>query len=308
VKELSDFELQNKSIQILGKSNAGHVRLVAKDALRQILEPLAGFVLDSGLSTGEFCNLFREAAVRSAASKQLNTSDRVNISGIAATTGIPRAEISRILKSKIPTRESKKSKEQQSTNRILAGWYADPKFTTAGGQPSDLKLYGRSATFDALARKYGRGLPTRALLDELLRAGAIELLPNQKVRAKAPVAIERGVNAQMISTYGERASDLLSTLLINMRGSDVPRFVANISDSLVQKEVLPLFRKELASKSADLLADFQESLSRKRPARVSKSPKNKLVRISVTIFCNEFSQKGNRRNLSIKRRNFRRAN
>jgi len=47
-----------------------------------------------------------------------------------------------------------------------------------------------------------------------------------------------------------------------MRGSDVPRFVANISDSLVQKEVLPLFRKELASKSADLLADFQESLSR----------------------------------------------
>jgi hypothetical protein len=252
--------------------------------------------------------LFREAAVRSAASKQLNTSDRVNISGIAATTGIPRAEISRILKSKIPTRESKKSKEQQSTNRILAGWYADPKFTTAGGQPSDLKLYGRSATFDALARKYGRGLPTRALLDELLRAGAIELLPNQKVRAKAPVAIERGVNAQMISTYGERASDLLSTLLINMRGSDVPRFVANISDSLVQKEVLPLFRKELASKSADLLADFQESLSRKRPARVSKSPKNKLVRISVTIFCNEFSQKGNRRNLSIKRRNFRRAN
>jgi hypothetical protein len=169
-------------------------------------------------------------------------------------------------------------------------------------------LYGRSATFDALARKYGRGLPTRALLDELLRAGAIELLPNQKVRAKAPVAIERGVNAQMISTYGERASDLLSTLLINMRGSDVPRFVANISDSLVQKEVLPLFRKELASKSADLLADFQESLSRKRPARVSKSPKNKLVRISVTIFCNEFSQKGNRRNLSIKRRNFRRAN
>lgn len=307
MKQLSDFELQNKPIQVQEKSDAAHVRLVAKDALRQILEPLAGFVLDSGLSTGEFHNLFREAAVRSAASKQRKTADRVNISGIAATTGIPRAEISRILKSKIPTGDPIRNTAQQSTNRILAGWHSDPKFTTAGGQPSDLKLFGRSATFDALAKKYGRGLPTRALLDELLRAGAIELLPNQKVRAKALIAIERGVNAQMIRAYGERASDLLSTLLINMRGSDVPRFVANISDSLIQKELLPLFRKEMATKSADLLADFQESLSRQRPVRVSKIPKSRSVRIGVTIFCSEFDQKSNKSKSLPKRRNFRRA-
>ena len=74
------------------------VRLVAKKALLQLFEPLAGFVIDAGLSTNELHRIMRQAAVRSVAARQLEDSHRINISGIAATTGIPRAEISRILK------------------------------------------------------------------------------------------------------------------------------------------------------------------------------------------------------------------
>ena len=73
-------------------------RTLAKKALLQLFEPLVEFVLDSGLSTLELHSIFREAAVRTVAARQLELSPRVNISGIAASTGIPRAEISRILK------------------------------------------------------------------------------------------------------------------------------------------------------------------------------------------------------------------
>src|SRR6202000_2720292 len=75
------------------------VRAVARKALRELLDPLLGFVFDSGLSIQELNSILREVAVRNFAARQKNATRRVSISGIAASTGIPRAEISRILKS-----------------------------------------------------------------------------------------------------------------------------------------------------------------------------------------------------------------
>src|SRR6202167_2351650 len=82
------------------------VRSAARKALLQLLEQLDGFVLDSGLSTFELQSIFRVATVRNAAAKQREFGRRVNIAGIAASTGIPRGEISKILRksgdSKVP--------------------------------------------------------------------------------------------------------------------------------------------------------------------------------------------------------------
>ena len=155
------------------KSKSIDLRNVAKRALLQLLEPLAGFVLDSGLSAAEFQAFLREATVRSAAAKQLQVANRVNKSGISATTGISRAEVSRILKVNKESHRMADDNQTQSTNRILAAWHQDPKFTRMDGQPADLTMYGRGSSFEALARKYGLGIPTRAVLDELVRTGAV---------------------------------------------------------------------------------------------------------------------------------------
>src|ERR1700736_1097670 len=157
VSNRSDAEVQNEANHDSDKAKLNDVRAVARKALLQLLEPLAGFVSDSGLSAGELHAIFREAAVRSAAAKQLEVSDRVNISGIAATTGIPRADISRILTTQ-KAADKIADGQLQSTNSILAAWHEDRKFTGPSGLPLDLKVYGRGATFDALAKKYGRGI------------------------------------------------------------------------------------------------------------------------------------------------------
>jgi hypothetical protein len=304
---LSDIQLEDEAGQDSEKTKNTDVRIVAKRALLRLLEPLAGFALDSGLSTHELHVIFREAAVRSAAAKQLEVSDRVNISGIAATTGISRADISRILKVPPATATKMSDGQQQSTNRILAAWHADPKFTDSNGRPAELSMYGRGPTFETLARKYGRGIPTRAVLDELIRTGAIELLPTQKIRAKAPIAVERGMSARVIKAFGDRATELLSTMLFNMRQPEVPKFVANISDASISSSSLPLFRKELSAKGADFLADVQESLARKPTGRVAKRKDRELARISVTIYYHETLDKKNEKQpITKKRRNFRR--
>ncbi len=293
--------------QISDGSKALDVREVARKALSQMLEPLAGFVLDSGLSPSELNSIFREAAVRSAAAKQLEDSNRINISGIAATTGIPRAEISRILKSSEGPSEHLVENQQQTTNRLLAAWHEDPKFTTPNGQPAELRLYGRGLTFESLAKRYGRGIPVRAVLDELVRSGAVELLPNQKMRAKASMAVYRGVSARAIKAFGDMASELLGTMLLNMRKPETAKFIANVSDASIASSSLPLFRKELSTKSADFLADIQESLNQKPSTRVARREDKSLARVSLTVFYHESinSTLSDQRAIS-KRRNFRR--
>lgn len=280
------------------------VRLVAKKALLQLFEPLVEFVLNSGLSTLELHSIFREAAVRTVAARQLELSLRVNISGIAASTGIPRAEISRILKLNPESSRKVVDRLQQSTNRILEAWHQDPKFANPAGKPADLRMYGRGATFDSLVRGHGRGIPTRAMLDELMRTGTAEVLPSRLVRAKAMVAVDCGMTAQGIRSFGERATELLSTMLQNMKNPDNPKFVASISGTNIPSAVVPLFRKELANKGADFLADMHDSLVREVvDGTTKKAPQSK--RVSVTIFYHESRGKP-KRVAARKRRNFRR--
>jgi hypothetical protein len=285
------------------RSKRNAVRVVARKAVLQVFEALAGFVIDAGLSANELHSILRHAIVTSVANRQLETSQRVNISGIAATTGIPRAEISRILKSRAEPSQKPIDRQQISTNRILAAWHDEPKFTDANGRPADLGLYGRGATFESLVKTYGRGIPTRALLDELLRARAVEILPSQKVRARTSFAIDRGINSQAIRAMGDRTTELISTMLSNMKEQDNPSFIASVSGSPIAPKALPVFRKELSIKGAEFLADIQEALTQTPAAKSGVA----LSTVGVTIFYHESLRKNNfKKSSKPKRTNFRR--
>jgi DNA-binding phage protein len=284
------------------KLSRTNVRGLARGALLQLFEPLSEFAIDVGLSTSDLYSIIRQAAVRRVAAHQLEVSRRVNISGIAATTGIPRSEISRILKTAANKNVKSLDAPQQSTNRILAAWHEEPKFTTPNGEPADLKIYGRGPTFDLLVKRHGRGIPTRAILDELVRAHAVELLSSQRVRARTPLAVPSGISPQMIRAFGERATELIDTLVSNMKSPDNPKFVASISGSTAASRGLPLFRRELSSKGAGFLTDVKESLSQ----RISKNRSSGSNKVSVTVFYHESDLTKMSKSPNSRRRNLRR--
>jgi hypothetical protein len=248
--------------------------------------------------------MLRTAAVRSVAARQLETSLRVSISGISASTGISRAEVSRILKSEAKSPARSSDRHQQSTSKILSIWQQDPKFTTSNGQPADLKIYGRGPTFDSLVKLYGRGIPTRAMLDELTRTRAIEVTPVQTVRLKTGVAVERGMTPQVVKAFGDRVSELMGTLLQNMRDPENSAFVASVADVKVSASEVPLLRREISSRGAEFLNEIQDMLTRD-PSRSTNS-KN-APSVSVTICYHEEFRKHKRPKASVaRRRNFRR--
>jgi hypothetical protein len=197
--------------------------------------------------------------------------------------------------------------KQQSTNRILAAWHQVPKFTNSNSQPADLKIYGRGVTFESLVKSYGRGIPTRAMLDELVRAGAVEVLSSQKVRAKTSVAVDRGVSPPAIRAFGDQAAELLSTMLLNMRNPDQARFIARVQGAVLSPDTLPLIHKEMSRKGADFLADVQDGLLRGSNAKGTQRGRAAAPRMSVTVFLHEESRtrRGNKPSAAA-RRNFRR--
>jgi Family of unknown function (DUF6502) len=256
------------------------LQVAAKRALLQVLKPLTEFVIDAGLSTRDVHAIFRECAVRIIADRQLQVAGRVNVAGIAASTGIPRAEIARIIKSR--SESNRLDRRQQSTNRILAAWHKESRFTNTNGQPAELRLYGRGSTFESLVKTHGRGIPTRALLDELVRAGSVEVLPSQKIRAKSSLTTHRGLNRQFIKAFGDHASELLSTMVTSMREPRGTEFAASVSVPIPSVELLPLIGKEISTKGAEFLSEIQENFAQ-LPAIAAGSGRS----LSVTVFCNE---------------------
>jgi len=168
----------------------------------------------------ELHSMLREAAVRSAAGRQLEDERRINISGIAATTGISRGEISRVLKNGEIAADKVGNRRQNPINRILAAWHNDTKFLTANRLPAELDLYGRGFTFESLVRRHGRGIPVRAIFDELTRIGAVELSASQKVSPKMSVAVDRRITPEVIEAFGCWATDLLSARLQKVKSSN----------------------------------------------------------------------------------------
>ncbi|MGA2397944.1 MAG: DUF6502 family protein [Steroidobacteraceae bacterium] len=275
----------------------GDVRPVVRKALLQLLEPLTAFVIDAGLSAGDLNLLLREASVRSLARRQLENSPRINISGIAATTGIPRAEISRILKQNNEGRRA--DRRQQSTNRILAAWHGEPKFIDRNGQPAILKIYGRGTTFESLVKSFGGGIPPRAVLDELLRARVVKVLPDQRIQARGYLSGSSGLSLQAIKAFGDRASDLFSTMLYNMRTPETPRFLATVALPAGKKELLPLIRKKISNRSAEFVSEMQETSAVALRKRGSNT-------VGVTVFYHESTRASHSRRSPTSRTNFRR--
>src|SRR5882757_3221096 len=105
-----------------------------KNSINRILTSIANFICRDRTIMLEDARYFSSR----------NSSGRINISGIAATTGISRGEISRILKHYGSIATDKVSNGRQNPiNRILAAWHSDTRFLTANKLPAELDLYGR---------------------------------------------------------------------------------------------------------------------------------------------------------------------
>ena len=251
------------------------------DTLQRLLAPLVALMLDTGITVQELNQISREQAVRVALKRVFEATGRKSKSRVSIMTGLPRSEVTRIL----DDRELAVRKEDQHpARRVLAGWYDSPYFSDLSGQPAILTIFGKKRSFQKLVEKFGGGIPVRAMLDELTQIGAIEHLPEQKIRAKSRTPIPTGLTTQTITAIGERGKDLLETLTRNINREKNPLFEATavIGDS--DRNMVSVIRREIAEQGANFINSATAILNRARMKTSKTAEAGQGIRLGVTIF------------------------
>lgn len=250
---------------------------------RRIIDPLVDLLFDSGVTVREITQLVRERSVRAAAKKIYLETGRTSNSRISIMTGLSRAEVARILDAKESS--SNKRLGQHPGGRVLAAWYDTRAFLAANGDPAVLPIFGKRRSFEKLVIRTGGGIPVRAMLDQLSQVDAIEILSGQRVRAKSRVPVFTGLSGAAIARIGERSADLIETLKSNLRKSSKPLFEGTALVGDVDREMIPIIRREIAEQGATFIEGATSLLRRSRSgSRNSAKVAKPTARVGVTIY------------------------
>jgi hypothetical protein len=278
-------------------------------ALKRIVDPLLDLMFDSGVTVREFGQLIRERAVRVAAGRVAKESGRDSNSRVAIITGLPRSEVARILKSDDVS--TNKRSGQHPARKVLAAWFDNPRFLAANGDPAVLPIFGKKRSFEQLVTMHSRGIPVRAMLDELTQINAIERLSDQRVKAKSRVPALTGLTANSIAVVGERTRDLLETLTRNLRRTSKPLFEGTALADETDFEFVSLARREIAEQGTNFVNSINSLLSRssaKSNRLAAKSSARCRLGVTVYYFQDDIdgSEKSKAQNTRVRRKNLQR--
>lgn len=156
------------------------VRTLNKVAFRrdraalELLLVLSDLLVSAGLTPKRFAELAKWAFVQSAASKARLRNGRINQSKVAVLTGLPRNEVKRLLTAKGEATDLRMA-QLTPVERVIAAWLSKGRYISPTGIPKRLRVSGNALSFEDLARTHGGDVTVRALLDETIRLGVVQL-------------------------------------------------------------------------------------------------------------------------------------
>ncbi|MGH8264079.1 MAG: DUF6502 family protein [Steroidobacteraceae bacterium] len=180
-----------------------------------------------------------------------------------------------------PAREARRHR----ANRILSAWHTDPDYSDDNGTPRELSVRSRdrkALSFWALVQRYAPGVWPRLILQELIRVGAVQELPNQRLKVRMHSFGAAGLQVEAIEELGRRARDLLTTLVHNIQHPEDARVCETALTLDADPKWLPVLRNTLTRRTKVLLAGVDEDLNSPRTTREKKSEPS--VRIGLTVF------------------------
>jgi Family of unknown function (DUF6502) len=259
------------------------IRDAALAALKQILDPLIDLMLVGGISVQEMGQIVRICAVDNAGRRVRGDTGRNSYSRVSIITGLPRSEVARLMKTG-STISQHSNYNQHRAQRVLSAWYDEPRYLNKDGDPDALPIFGKRRSFESLVRRSSGGIPVRAMLDELIRVDAVQLLPNQRLRPKSRVPIQRGLTPEAISAIGERGRDLLKTLTRNLKQSQ-PFFEATSSTINIDLNSTAFLRREVNAQGTNFINGIGGLLNSLRLNNsMDKLKASDRCRVGVTIY------------------------
>lgn len=253
-------------------------------ALLKLFRPLVRILLRNNISHQTFAELAKQAYVDVAYKEFGIPGKKQTTSRVAILTGLTRKEVQRLLATP-PGTQSAATEEYNRAARVITSWIRDPDFGDGKGHPFPLRMDDRHASFGELVRRYSGDMPVRAMLDELLRVGAVKQMKDGRICLLTHGYVpQKGISAKM-HVLGTDTADLISTIDHNTHQSPFkPRFQRKVMYDNVPTEAAQEFRTLAAAQGQELLEALDRWLSR-RDRDVNPSAKGTgRVRIGLGVY------------------------
>ena len=230
-------------------------------AIVSLLQPLVRILLRNGVPYGTFADLAKYVYVKVAMEEFGLPNRKQTASRVSIITGLTRKEVSRV-QGISDTGNEETVERYNRAARVVTGWVRDSRFSDSNGSPADLVVEGSGISFSELVRQYSGDMPVRAVLDELDRVGAIDRLPDGRIRLIARAYIPVSGDVEKLGILGTDVRDLISTIDNNItKDAGEGVLQRKVSYDNLPAEILPELRQISKEKGQKLLEDLDSWLS-----------------------------------------------
>lgn len=219
-------------------------------ALKRLLRPLIRLLLHKQVSYPYLCTLLKELYVDVAAHDFPLSGKKQTDSRLSLITGVHRKDVRRLLSEEAPSDTIPASVSFGS--RLITRWNSDPEFLDGQHKPKPLPRLPQpdgSASFEKLVSTESKDIRARAVVDEWLRLGIIEIDQNDRITLCAGGFVPSQGEEEKLYFFGRNVRDHMETAVHNVLNQQPP---------LLERSV---FASGLSSEQIAELAGLSEELS-----------------------------------------------
>ncbi len=234
-------------------------------AYRTFMRPLVRILLRHGVAYTEFSEVLRAVFAEVAGDEFGLPGKRQSQSRIAILTGLTRKEVARLVNTNFGRDVDENKRDIHRVARVLVGWHQDPEFTGPYGVPLEVPFESPDGvSFSELVRRYSGDMAPRAMLDELLRVGAVEELGNDWFRVLTRSYIPEKLAPEALERMAKVIESFVTTVEINLKKErpGAGRFERIVlSDQGLSEEQLIEFDLHIRRRGQEFLEELDDWLS-----------------------------------------------
>jgi Family of unknown function (DUF6502) len=253
-------------------------------AVLALLRPLCRLLLRHHVPFSAFEELAKHMYVQTALEDFGIPGKKPTLSRASILTGLTRKDVQRIVAEPEPL-VSTPDEGYNRAARVLTGWARDADFHGTNGKPAPLHPNEGDVSFAALVRRYSGDMPVRAVLDELLRVGAVHQRKDERLELRTAAYVPQAGQVEKLRILGSDVADLITTIDHNLQhGAADPHFQRKVMYRNYPASRLAAFRKLSGVQSQALLERFDQWLQDHAQPDPSDDTTAPRMRLGVGIY------------------------
>jgi hypothetical protein len=254
-------------------------------AVMRLLRPLVRLLLRHAVPFAAFEALAKRVFVEAALQDFAIPGKKPSISRASILSGLTRKDVQRLVAEPVAADDAQApTAHYNRAVRVLTGWVRDADFADANGNPRALAADG-PLSFATLAKRHSGDMPARAVLDELLRVGAVRRRDDGCIEPVARAYVPQKSALDKVAILGNDVADLINTIDHNIQhGAADPRFQRKVMYHRIDIDALPAFRQLSADQAQALLEKLDRWLAEHHTVPARPKPGAGTARVGMGIY------------------------